>query len=151
MKPMRTELQTLTVEDARALKLAIAVAIGEPVIPGQNDVIDELGKIDTPHEDFDTTLDKLSRLEVNQHRLWTIKRAGEEPGLTVEFEWLIDERHVPGGRTALVRALYIRLCKLIGTPVPDDERGNETGTLSKSAIDQIAATVQITEREQSVH
>ena len=148
---MSREVRALTVDDARALKLAIAVAIGEPLTPGQNRLIDELGDVDTPHEDFETTLDKLSRLEVNQQRLWKIDQAGKEPERTIEFEWLIDETHIPGARTALVRALYIRFCRLIGTPVPEDERGNNTGTLAKAAIDQIAATVQIGERERSVH
>ena len=148
---MSREVRALTVDDARALKLAIAVAIGEPITPGQNQLIDELGDVDTPHENFETTLNKLSRLEVNQQRLWKIDQAGKEPERTIEFEWLIDDRHIPGGRTALVRALYIRLCRLIGTPIPEDERGNDIGTLAKAAIDEIAATVQIGEREQSVH
>ena len=148
---MSTEVRALTVEDARALKLAIAVVFGKPLRPGLNRLMDELGDIDTPHEEFATTIDKVSRLEANQHRLWKVHRIGEKPNVTVEFEWLVDETHIPGGLKTLARALFTRLCKLIGTPLPDDERVDDADPMSRRQVDQVAASLQIAHPEQSVH
>ena len=149
---MPADIRSLTSEDARALKLAIAVIIGEPPNT-RNLFLDTLRDMATPHEKLDQTLDKLSRLQIDGKRLMRAERKHGRRGEEIEFVVQMEETDVPGGGAAVLKALVFRFCALVGTPVSPDERESaaKVDDLDPYLLKRIAATVRIAPRETSIH
>ena len=146
-----TDVNALHVEDARTLKLALAVLIGEPLDEGKNPTLDAIRDVETLNEPFPETVDKLARLEVNGKRLIKVEPTDDNCEKTIGFEPLISENDVPGGGHAIFLAICRRLHELVGMPRQPEEPPSSNADIQPKAIRRLAATIRIVPRETPVH
>ena len=146
-----TDVNALHVEDARALKLALAVLIGEPLDEGTNPTLDAIGEVETLDEPFPETVDKLSRLEINGKRLVKVEPTDDDCDETIGFETLLKKGDVPGDGHAVFLAICRRLHELVGMPRQPEAPPKNRADLQPEAIRRLAATIRIVPREPPTH
>ena len=146
-----TAVNALHMEDARTLKLALAVLIGEPLDEGRNPTLDAIQEVETLNEPFPETVDKLSRLEIGGKRLVKVERSDPECEKTIAFEPLMKEEDIPGGGQAVFLALCRRLHELVGMPKQPEDPPKSEPDLQPEAIRRLAATIRIVPHDTPVH
>ena len=135
----------LTAENAAVLKAALATILAmSKVIPAED--IKTIGAVcETKPMETNDALLKLSRLYINGHRVFNVKRTGNREERTVDVEYLLRDEDLPGNVHTLWRALYIRLHELAGSPLPATTIAylNRASTHDAAIINEMAATLDI--------
>ena len=144
--------QALTVNDATVLKLTLFALLERYSTFDRRDLDEMNSNSPTPSGSTHQIMDAINRVRVAGKPVVHTRRTTRRGKAFYEFDYPLAEGDFPGGPRTVCLALLVRMHQLIGTPVPDDERGDATEEgVDKATIDRLAASIEVVEPSEPVH
>ena len=147
--------QKLTVQDSTALKLAM-LAVLEAYGRYSKPQLDQIASaVSTPYMPGAEAMTNMARIQIDGKPLVKVRQESVGPKKERFFEstFLLEGHTYPGGWRTVSKALCIRMCELLGTPVPEDEReeDNAENAEIREAATRLAASIEMESEVPQVH
>ena len=144
--------RALTEHDATVVKRTLFGLLERYSTFDRRDLDEMNSKMPTPSGSTHQIMDAINRVRIDGKPVVQTRRTTRKGKTFYELDYPLAESDFQGGPGTVCLALLVRMHQLIGTPAPDEERGDATEEgVDKATIDRLATSIEVLEPSEPVH